>query len=147
MSENDGVQIFRPLDRSQGKYITYCCLLCLQSDIRTHQSWIVDSVEMYVGLQTVLGCNGLLVQYSIPIVRTENSIVWLPVLLIVLFCFADYYPNCEILFMSLANIHTIRKSFLALRTICATSPDQPGFAAFVLPFKPGFHFPLPELTA
>ena len=40
---------------------------------------------------------------------------------------SDYYPNCEILFMSLANIHTIRKSFLALRTICATSPDQPGF--------------------
>ena len=44
---------------------------------------------------------------------------------------SDYYPNCEILFMSLANIHTIRKSFLALRTICATSPDQPGFVLLV----------------
>jgi len=53
---------------------------------------------------------------------------------IVTVVFADYYPNCEILFMSLANIHTIRKSFLALRTICATSPDQPGFVLSIYDF-------------
>ncbi|XP_071094279.1 phosphatidylinositol-3,5-bisphosphate 3-phosphatase MTMR3-like isoform X1 [Haliotis cracherodii] len=36
---------------------------------------------------------------------------------------ADYYPTCEIQFMNLANIHTIRKSFIALRTLCSTHPD------------------------
>lgn len=40
---------------------------------------------------------------------------------------AEYYPNCEIMFMSLANIHTIRKSFLALRSLCAMSPELPGW--------------------
>ncbi|KAL5016282.1 hypothetical protein ScPMuIL_005871 [Solemya velum] len=37
---------------------------------------------------------------------------------------AEYYPNCEIQFMNLANIHSIRKSFLALRTLCSGGPDQ-----------------------
>lgn len=37
---------------------------------------------------------------------------------------AEYYPNCEIQFMNLANIHSIRKSFCALRTLCGASPDQ-----------------------
>ena len=68
------------------------------------------------------------------VMHMENGIVILPVYVGVGVS-ADYYPNCEILFMSLANIHTIRKSFLALRTICATSPDQPGFVLFVLPFE------------
>lgn len=36
----------------------------------------------------------------------------------------EYYQNCEIQFMSLANIHTIRKSFQALRILCAAQPDQ-----------------------
>ncbi|KAJ8312915.1 hypothetical protein KUTeg_010288 [Tegillarca granosa] len=36
----------------------------------------------------------------------------------------DYYPSCEIQFMNLANIHSIRKSFLALRTLCSSPPDQ-----------------------
>ncbi|XP_074640292.1 phosphatidylinositol-3,5-bisphosphate 3-phosphatase MTMR3-like [Tubulanus polymorphus] len=36
----------------------------------------------------------------------------------------EYYPNCEIQFMSLANIHTIRKSFQAMRTLCASGPEQ-----------------------
>lgn len=36
----------------------------------------------------------------------------------------DYYPNCEIQFMNLANIHSIRKSFIALRTLCSSGPDQ-----------------------
>nr|KAG5692476.1 hypothetical protein BaRGS_005022 [Batillaria attramentaria] len=37
---------------------------------------------------------------------------------------ADYYTNCEIHFMNLANIHTIRKSFHALRNLCSSYPDQ-----------------------
>lgn len=36
----------------------------------------------------------------------------------------EYYPNCEIQFMNLANIHSIRKSFHALRQLCTTSADQ-----------------------
>ncbi|RWS14904.1 myotubularin-related protein 4-like isoform X2 [Dinothrombium tinctorium] len=36
----------------------------------------------------------------------------------------EYYPCCEVQFMSLANIHTIRKSFNTLRYICETSADQ-----------------------
>lgn len=38
---------------------------------------------------------------------------------------AEYYDNCEIQFMSLANIHSIRKSFHALRVLCSSSPEQP----------------------
>lgn len=37
----------------------------------------------------------------------------------------DYYPTCEMQFMSLANIHTIRKSFNNLRQLCMTPADQP----------------------
>ncbi|KAF5304213.1 hypothetical protein FQR65_LT08020 [Abscondita terminalis] len=36
----------------------------------------------------------------------------------------EYYPNCEMQFMNLANIHSIRKSFHALRQLCTTSADQ-----------------------
>lgn len=36
----------------------------------------------------------------------------------------EYYPNSEILFMNLANIHSIRKSFQALRNLCHAPPDQ-----------------------
>ncbi|XP_076367298.1 phosphatidylinositol-3,5-bisphosphate 3-phosphatase MTMR3 isoform X2 [Tachypleus tridentatus] len=36
----------------------------------------------------------------------------------------EYYSNCEIQFMSLANIHSIRKSFHSLRVLCASPPDQ-----------------------
>nr|XP_018911014.1 PREDICTED: myotubularin-related protein 3 isoform X2 [Bemisia tabaci] len=39
----------------------------------------------------------------------------------------EYYPNCEIQFMNLANIHSIRKSFHALRQLCATSSDVPNW--------------------
>ncbi|XP_060737230.1 myotubularin-related protein 3 isoform X1 [Tachysurus vachellii] len=35
----------------------------------------------------------------------------------------EYYPNCEVLFMGMANIHTIRKSFQSLRFLCAQMPD------------------------
>ena len=38
----------------------------------------------------------------------------------------EYYPNTEILFMNLANIHSIRKSFQALRLLCNTPNDQVG---------------------
>lgn len=36
----------------------------------------------------------------------------------------EYYPNCEIVFMSLANIHSIRRSFQSLRQLCASPADQ-----------------------
>ncbi|XP_075219113.1 phosphatidylinositol-3,5-bisphosphate 3-phosphatase MTMR4 isoform X3 [Lycorma delicatula] len=39
----------------------------------------------------------------------------------------EYYPNCEIKFMNLANIHSIRKSFNALQALCAMPPDQAGW--------------------
>ncbi|XP_062409448.1 myotubularin-related protein 3 isoform X2 [Sardina pilchardus] len=35
----------------------------------------------------------------------------------------EYYPNCEVVFMSMANIHSIRKSFQCLRSLCAQVPD------------------------
>ncbi|XP_030631142.1 myotubularin-related protein 3-like [Chanos chanos] len=35
----------------------------------------------------------------------------------------EYYPNCEVVFMSMANIHSIRKSFQSLRALCAQVPD------------------------
>ncbi|XP_044171154.1 myotubularin-related protein 4-like [Acropora millepora] len=35
----------------------------------------------------------------------------------------EYYPGCEVLFMNLANIHTIRKSFQSLRTLCSGPRD------------------------
>lgn len=38
---------------------------------------------------------------------------------------AEYYPCAEIQFMSLGNIHVIRKSFHALRQLCASPPDIP----------------------
>lgn len=39
----------------------------------------------------------------------------------------EYYPTAEIIFMSLANIHSIRKSFQALRGLCnQTSADAYG---------------------
>ncbi|RWS30682.1 myotubularin-related protein 3-like isoform X3 [Leptotrombidium deliense] len=36
----------------------------------------------------------------------------------------EYYPCCDVQFMSLANIHTIRKSFNTLRYICDAAADQ-----------------------
>jgi len=36
----------------------------------------------------------------------------------------DYYQSCEIQFMNLANIHAIRKSFVALRVLCSSGADQ-----------------------
>ncbi|XP_035246539.1 myotubularin-related protein 3-like isoform X3 [Anguilla anguilla] len=35
----------------------------------------------------------------------------------------EYYPNCEVMFMGMANIHSIRKSFQALRFLCTQMPD------------------------
>ncbi|XP_069003121.1 phosphatidylinositol-3,5-bisphosphate 3-phosphatase MTMR4 isoform X2 [Embiotoca jacksoni] len=35
----------------------------------------------------------------------------------------EYYPNCEVMFMGMANIHAIRNSFHALRTVCSQIPD------------------------
>lgn len=37
----------------------------------------------------------------------------------------EYYPQCEIQFMNLANIHTIRKSHHALRQLVSSPPDIP----------------------
>lgn len=39
----------------------------------------------------------------------------------------EYYPNCEMQFMNLANIHSIRKSFHALRQLCMSSADLPNW--------------------
>ncbi|XP_050311244.1 myotubularin-related protein 4 isoform X2 [Anthonomus grandis grandis] len=39
----------------------------------------------------------------------------------------EYYPNCEIQFMNLANIHSIRKSSHALRQLCMSSAEQPNW--------------------
>lgn len=36
----------------------------------------------------------------------------------------DYYTNCEVRFMNMANIHSIRKSYQALRLLCSSFPDQ-----------------------
>ncbi|XP_061459420.1 myotubularin-related protein 3 isoform X3 [Rhineura floridana] len=35
----------------------------------------------------------------------------------------EYYPNCEVVFMGMANIHSIRKSFQSLRLLCTQMPD------------------------
>ncbi|KAK2828795.1 hypothetical protein Q5P01_019829 [Channa striata] len=35
----------------------------------------------------------------------------------------EYYPNCEVMFMGMANIHTIRNSFQYLRAVCSQIPD------------------------
>ncbi|XP_030379367.1 myotubularin-related protein 3 isoform X2 [Scaptodrosophila lebanonensis] len=39
----------------------------------------------------------------------------------------EYYPCAEIEFMNLGNIHAIRKSFHAVRQLCASSPDDPSW--------------------
>lgn len=39
----------------------------------------------------------------------------------------EYYQTMEILFMNLANIHSIRKSFHSLRSLCASPPDMPNW--------------------
>nr|XP_014341745.1 PREDICTED: myotubularin-related protein 4 isoform X2 [Latimeria chalumnae] len=35
----------------------------------------------------------------------------------------EYYPNCEVMFMGMANIHSIRNSFQSLRGVCSQIPD------------------------
>lgn len=37
---------------------------------------------------------------------------------------AEYYQRCEVLFMNLANIHSIRKSFYAIRSVCDAYSEQ-----------------------
>lgn len=47
-------------------------------------------------------------------------------LIFVKHCFSpvsEYYPNCEVVFMGMANIHSIRKSFQSLRFLCTQMPD------------------------
>lgn len=41
--------------------------------------------------------------------------------------YPEYYPCCDIQFMNLGNIHAIRKSFHALRQLCASPPDVPNW--------------------
>ncbi|XP_065055480.1 myotubularin-related protein 3-like isoform X2 [Rhopilema esculentum] len=40
------------------------------------------------------------------------------------FEYQEYYADCQIQFMSLTNIHGIRKSFQSLRTLCQQGQDQ-----------------------
>ncbi|XP_044312019.1 myotubularin-related protein 4 isoform X2 [Varanus komodoensis] len=35
----------------------------------------------------------------------------------------EYYSNCEVVFMGMANIHSIRNSFQYLRAVCSQMPD------------------------
>lgn len=44
---------------------------------------------------------------------------------------AEYYPNAEIQFMNLANIHSIRKSYVALRSLCSGGADQPNWLSLL----------------
>lgn len=37
--------------------------------------------------------------------------------------FPQYYPQCDIEFMNLANIHAVRKSFILLRSLCQTAAN------------------------
>ncbi|XP_076632772.1 phosphatidylinositol-3,5-bisphosphate 3-phosphatase MTMR4 isoform X1 [Colletes latitarsis] len=43
----------------------------------------------------------------------------------------EYYPSCDIQFMNLPNIHSIRKSFHALRQLCASNTDQPNWLSLL----------------
>uniref|UniRef100_A0A8C5H6R6 phosphatidylinositol-3,5-bisphosphate 3-phosphatase n=1 Tax=Gouania willdenowi TaxID=441366 RepID=A0A8C5H6R6_GOUWI len=37
----------------------------------------------------------------------------------------EYYPNCEVVFMGMANIHATRRSFHSLRVLCTTQQPDP----------------------
>lgn len=43
----------------------------------------------------------------------------------------EYYPSCDIQFMNLPNIHSIRKSFHAVRQLCASDADQPNWLSLL----------------
>ncbi|KAK7070785.1 Myotubularin-related protein 4 [Halocaridina rubra] len=43
----------------------------------------------------------------------------------------EYYPTCEIQFMNLANIHTIRKSHHSVRTLVSSPPDIPNWLSML----------------
>ncbi|XP_058825823.1 myotubularin-related protein 4 isoform X2 [Topomyia yanbarensis] len=43
----------------------------------------------------------------------------------------EYYPSAEIQFMSLGNIHVIRKSFHALRQLCSSQSDIPNWLSLL----------------
>uniref|UniRef100_A0A8D0GAC6 Myotubularin phosphatase domain-containing protein n=1 Tax=Sphenodon punctatus TaxID=8508 RepID=A0A8D0GAC6_SPHPU len=45
----------------------------------------------------------------------------------------EYYPNCEVVFMGMANIHAIRNSFQYLRAVCSQMPDPSWKAAVASP--------------
>lgn len=41
--------------------------------------------------------------------------------------FPDYYKNIEVEFMNMPNIHTVRTSFIAVRTLVSTPGDPSRF--------------------
>ncbi|XP_078523342.1 phosphatidylinositol-3,5-bisphosphate 3-phosphatase MTMR3 isoform X4 [Lissotriton helveticus] len=43
----------------------------------------------------------------------------------------EYYPNCEVVFMGMANIHSIRKSFQSLRLLCSQVPDPSNLCSWL----------------
>ncbi|XP_031369854.1 myotubularin-related protein 3 isoform X2 [Apis dorsata] len=45
--------------------------------------------------------------------------------------YPGYYPSCDIQFMNLPNIHSIRKSFHAVRQLCASDADQPNWLSLL----------------
>lgn len=52
-----------------------------------------------------------------------TALVWMPVSRACSFMSPEYYPNCEVVFMGMANIHAIRNSFQYLRAVCSQMPD------------------------
>ena len=44
----------------------------------------------------------------------------------------EYYPSCEIQFMNLANIHSIRSSFQSVRQLCSSAAELPKCVHFPL---------------
>lgn len=55
---------------------------------------------------------------------------------------SEYYPNCEVVFMGMANIHSIRKSFQSLRFLCTQMPDPAKYVFVNMP--PAVHPDFPS---
>ncbi len=63
----------------------------------------------------------LLIRRRVP--RVTRCYKEFPVLIVPTLAVADYYPNCDVQFKGLPNIHSVRKSFQLLRNTLA-SEDQ-----------------------
>lgn len=59
----------------------------------------------------------------------------------IIFLVPEYYPNCEVVFMGMANIHSIRKSFQSLRFLCTQMPDPAKWVFFASSGACSFRLP------